>query len=167
MKALGIPETIVKWTSNFLSNRSFNVVYNNSTSSQKPITCGVSQGSCLSPTLFIIYFSDLAKEIPTETNVALFADDLFIWTTNKCKKIIQSNLQAAFNKIKNFCQKWWFSINKSKTNFTMFTKAGHRKWYYKTNSVFLHINGNQIPLEPFPTFLGIKLDPKSSCPDST
>jgi hypothetical protein len=88
MRTIGIPDTLIRWTSNFLTDRSFNVV-NNNASSNKSISCVVPQGSCLSSTLFIIYFTDIAKEIPSDINVALFADDLCIWATNKSIKIIQ------------------------------------------------------------------------------
>ena len=44
----------------------------------------------------------------------------------------------------------------------MFCTAGRRANYERTYKLNLHINGVPIPMEPFPLFLGIKLDPKLS-----
>ena len=48
------------------------------------ITCGVPQGSVLSPLLFLLYVNDIANSVPDQ-NIKLFADDtnLFISTTNQ------------------------------------------------------------------------------------
>ena len=40
------------------------------------IKSDVPQGSCLSPTLLNLYFSDISELIPKEIYHALFADDL-------------------------------------------------------------------------------------------
>ena len=72
------------------------------------------------------------------------------------------NLQTAINAISEFCQKWGFTINKSKTTYTVFCTAGWRSNYSRTYKLNLHIANTPIPLEPFPLFLGIKLDPKLS-----
>ena len=55
-----------------------------------------------------------------------------------------------------------FNINKFKTCHTTFTTAGQRKNYFTKYKLSLKIENQDIPLEPNPTFLGIKLDPKLS-----
>ena len=44
--------------------------------------------------------------------------------------------------------------------YTIFTTAGVRSNYYRTYSIKLCIKDNLIPLDPYPTFLGITMDPK-------
>jgi hypothetical protein len=160
LKNKGLNETLVKWVESFLNDRFFYVAHNKSKSSLQNITCGVPQGSCLSPTLFILYFSDVVKSIDPEVNVALFADDLCVWA--KKKTILQSTktLQKAVDQISKFCKKWGFLINKSKTNYITFTPAGKRNGYEAKYALNIHIDGEKIPLDAEPVFLGIALDPK-------
>ncbi|RNA00277.1 RNA-directed DNA polymerase from mobile element jockey-like [Brachionus plicatilis] len=87
-----------------ISNKVFS--YNGHTSEDKLFNCGVPQGSCLSPTIFIMFFSDIAKIIPPDVKIALFADDLCIWVSKASKKDIQKILQNAVDKIIEYCKKW-------------------------------------------------------------
>ena len=147
---------------NFLKDRTYIVSLNGQKSKSFKIKSGVPQGSCLSPTLFNLYFSDISEIIPKEIYHALFADDLCIWTTNKSLKSSKKCLQIAINKISLYCKTWGLKINKSKTTYSVFTTAGYRKTYEKLNKINLTIDNSRIPLEPFPKFLGIYLDPKLS-----
>jgi len=151
---------LIKWVKCFLSDRSYQVNWKNNKSKSFSINRGVPQGSCLSPTLFNLYFSDIADVIPKNSDKALFADDLAIWHSDSSLKVIEFNLQRAINKIVTFCDKWGLLLNKKKTCYTVFCPAGLRKNYYRTYNMNLHIKDNLIPLEPHPTFLGITLDPK-------
>ena len=90
-----------------------------------------SASSCLSPTLFIAYFSDAINDLPSGINSALYADDFYIWAKDKSIKRIQPLLQNSINSIVNYCNKWCFSINKSKTVYTTFTTAGEKANYNK------------------------------------
>jgi hypothetical protein len=160
IKKHGLKTSFVNWIKSFLKNRTFQVFSNGLLSSTKRIRAGVPQGRCLSPTIFILYFSDIVKNLPQDVKIALFADDLCIWYTHKSKRVIKKVLQEAVNKILEFCKEWGFVINKSKTCYSVFTRAGLRKNYKKKYSLVLKIKNQRIPLEPNPTFLGIKLDPK-------
>ncbi len=55
---------------------------------------------------------------------------------------------------------WNLKINISKTTYTVFTTAGFRRNYKTKYNLKLKILDKFLPLEPHPTFLGIKLDPK-------
>ncbi|CAF1072701.1 unnamed protein product [Brachionus calyciflorus] len=155
LKDLGLNPTILRWIISFLSNRTFKVAINETLSSTKEIHCGVPQGSCLSPTLFIILFSDIAKNLPENIKVALFADDLCIWYSEKSIEKIESNLQTAINKIIEFCTFWGFKVNHSKTCYTTFTTAGKRKNYETKYKLTVKINDEEIPLDPKPAFLDL------------
>ena len=126
----------------------------------KKITCGVPQGSCISPTLFILFFSDVVNKITANLKTALFADDLCIWTTDKNLKIIEIRLQKAIDEIIKFCNTNELVINKLKTVHTTFTSAGLRGNYRTKYQLNVKIGDEKIPLDPHPCFLGIKLDPK-------
>ena len=151
---------LINWVKSFLTDRSYQVKWENKLSNSFSINRGVPQGSCLSPTLFNIYFSDIIQSIPKCIDKALFADDLGIWCSDSSLKLIECNLQRAINKISDFCDKWGLMLNKKKTFFTVFCPAGLRKNYNKTYNLNLRIKETLIPLDPHPTFLGITLDPK-------
>ena len=129
LETLGLPPTLLNWMVCFRKDRNFQVTYKNSLSNQYPISCRVPQGSCLSPTLFIIFFSHIAKHIPSNIKIALYADDLCIWITCKSIKDLEFFLQIAIDKIVEFCKTWGFSINRGKTCYTTFTTAGLRSNY--------------------------------------
>ena len=160
LKEANLPTVLLKWIEDFLTERSFHTTWNSATSSTYYTKTGVPQGSCISATLFNIFFSDISLFIPKHIPRALYADDLGILFSSSNTKEISKNLQAAIDAIATYCNKWGFSINKSKTTYTIFCTAGKRKNYERTYKMDLQINGSPIPLEPFPTFLGIKLDPK-------
>ena len=108
----------------------------------------------------MLFFSDIVNVIPKDVQIALFADDLCIWHTSKDKKEVTKLLQKTIDLINEYCKKFGFSINKSKTSYTTFTSAGYRENYPRTYGMQLHIDNCIVPLEPFPCFLGITLDPK-------
>lgn len=85
-KKLGINHFLNIWIKEFLKNRKFKVCVNKVLSKELTIQTGVPQGSCLSPTLFLIYFSDIFNIIPKQVRVALYADDLCIWFTSRSLK---------------------------------------------------------------------------------
>ena len=162
LRKANLPSNLLNWIQNFLNDRSFFVAWNATHSRLYDILTGVPQGSCISATLFIIFFSDIAKLIPKQILRALYADDLGILFSSSNLKEISLNLQIAIDAIAAFCHKWGLTINKSKTTYTVFCTAGRRANYERTYKLNLHINGVPIPMEPFPVFLGIKLDPKLS-----
>ena len=144
---------LLNWIKNFLEERTFFVTWNSKNSRTHQIKTGVPQGSCISPTLFNIYFSDIARSIPKNIAHAMFADDLCIWYNSKSKKQIKKNLQIGIDSIETFCNEWGFKLNSKKTLYTMFTTAGHRKSYKKVYEMKLKIQNKRIPLDPFPIFL--------------
>ena len=160
LMSINLNQFIVDWIKNFLKDRSFVVQYNGEFSEEKPIGCGVPQGSCLSPTLFIAYFSDIIKIITNDVKVGLFADDLCIWYTSKNIKQIKTILQQTINEIQKFCTDYQFKINSTKTSYTVFTSGGQRKNYYEKFELNLTIGNIKLPLIANPEFLGIRLDPK-------
>lgn len=73
MTSFGFDISLVQWTESFLSNRSIRVVMDGISSDRYGLQAGVPQGSCLSPTLFLIFINDLLS--CTNNSIHSFADD--------------------------------------------------------------------------------------------
>ena len=77
MKHLGIKNSILDWISDFLSNRTQQVVVRGVKSENAMVESGVPQGSVLGPLLFLIYINDMPECV--SSILALFADDAYIY----------------------------------------------------------------------------------------
>lgn len=64
----GIRGTALSWFAPYLSNRSQQILIDSSLSMNFELTCGVPQGSCLCPLLFVLYASKIFK---SWTNICL------------------------------------------------------------------------------------------------
>ena len=78
--SLGISGQIFDLISSFLSNKRLWVVLHEKSLQEHPVNAGVSQGSILGPTLFLLYVNDLPDNFIC--NIAIFADDPSLYS--KC-----------------------------------------------------------------------------------
>ena len=68
--------------SSFLSNRQLQVVLDDKCSKEYPVNAGVSQGSILGPTLFLLYINYLHNHLIC--NIAVYADGTTLYS--KCDR---------------------------------------------------------------------------------
>ena len=73
IERLGITGNLLKWITDFLSNRQQRVLINGISSEWTEVSSGVPQGSVLGPLLFILYVNDLPSQVSSFCK--LFADD--------------------------------------------------------------------------------------------
>ncbi|GFU26384.1 RNA-directed DNA polymerase from mobile element jockey [Trichonephila clavipes] len=73
---INIHPHLIKVISSYLCNRTFSVRVNNIHSSNKPVQCGVPQGSLLASALFNIYVNDIPRT--SQTTTFMYADDISI-----------------------------------------------------------------------------------------
>ena len=82
-KSYGISGRIFGLISSFLSNRRLRVVLDGKSSQEYPVNAGVSQGSILGPTLFLLYINDLPDDVICD--IAIYADDTTLYS--KCDRV--------------------------------------------------------------------------------
>ena len=80
LKSDGILGQIFSLIPLFLSNRWLRVVLDGKSSQEYPVNTGVSQGSTLGPTLFLLYINNLPDDVICD--IAIYADDTTLYS--KC-----------------------------------------------------------------------------------
>ena len=74
LRGLGFGGPLLKWLTNYLSNRHQRVTVLGATSHTMAVTSGVPQGSFLGPTLFLLFVNDLPESVKSSL-MAMYADD--------------------------------------------------------------------------------------------
>ena len=134
----GVRNTELLWFNNYLRNRqqyihlSSLAGQSNITSSKLQCKCGIPQGSCLGPLLFLFFINDLTKA--TDFFTLLFADDCTF-------QISRSNSLSVINRANEELMKarQWFCANKLTIN------ANKTKYIlYKDPVSHIHVNNLYI-----------------------
>ena len=108
----GIQGLELQWFKSYLSSRQQFTKVNGVESDIGSINCGVPQGSCLGPLLFLIYINDLPFALKN-CKVTMYADDTSISYSSKS---IEDLTETLNNELK--CLKEWLQGNKLSLNVT-------------------------------------------------
>uniref|UniRef100_A0A803THP9 ribonuclease H n=1 Tax=Anolis carolinensis TaxID=28377 RepID=A0A803THP9_ANOCA len=113
LAGMGLGGTVLQWLHSFLEGRSQMVSLGDACSAPQPLTCGVPQGSVLSPMLFNIYMKQLGEIIRSfGVRCHLYADDVqlchsFPPVTKEAVQVLNRCLAAVSD---------WMRANKLKLN---------------------------------------------------
>ena len=110
----GIRGVSHKIFSNFLHNRMQCTKIGAFKSSYKRTSCGVLEGSVISPLLFLIYINDITKASSFYTT--LFADDFNIHISNSCFNVLQTTVNLELCKTDHWLRANKLSLNCNKTD---------------------------------------------------
>ena len=149
------PNTIIKFTANYIKGRQAFTTYQNCNSKLKQLKTGVPQGGVLSPTLFNIYMSDIPTP-PHNIDLETYADDITTESSHTNIEIAQNNLQPYLQNIHNWTIENNLTLNADKSTSTLFTPDPAE---YNTQ-LHLSINNTLIPTVKHPKVLGLTFDPK-------
>ena len=117
MSKLNIPFRLGYWIKSFLQDRNFCVKVENSSSKYYDIKTGVSQGSSLSPIVFLIIINDIIEinRFPNyKINSLLFAGDIFSFSKDKNINRLQIQMQRYLKELENWFKKLRLSIAPNK-----------------------------------------------------
>ena len=97
LQALGVSGKMIQWFSSYL-DRMQQVRHNGQLSDEENFKCGIPQGSCLGPTLFIFYINAVFASTINETiNVMMFADDCLLYKSGNSSDIVLNSLQQGLD----------------------------------------------------------------------
>ena len=111
---MGIQGQMFRWIRNFLSDRSIRVRVGTSLSSSFLMENGSSQGSVISPVLFIILLNDIPEPM-NDIKLSLYADDSAIWRSGLKQEVNEKELQRYLDRVKKYFDDLGFKVSTSKT----------------------------------------------------
>ena len=167
----GVNSNLLSSLSSFLEDRFYVSRVNNTKGDWQEFDHGVPQGSVLSPTLFIIFVDDLAKELePMDLiRIAFFADDIAIWTeppppgsdpdTHHQEALAQ--LQRALDTVAEWAESWRLKFNPDKCKYVQFTRCTQRR----VPCANLKLGSVNLRHYPKARYLGVIFDRKLSFRD--
>ena len=146
-------EKMTSFIVELLTNRSF-VLFNDKGEGSKlyRLKNGVAEGSILAPTLYNLYTADLPDTLSSKY---IFADDVALAAACPSFREVEEVLTEDMEKTSKYMQKWRLKISTNKTVTSIF--------YLRNRNAGLEIkvktpNGDTLPFEPHPKYLGVTLD---------
>lgn len=124
LQNLGIPGVALDWLRSFLTERLFQVMEVEASSSPRPLQCGVPQGSSLSPTLFNVYMAPLAELVlQFGVQIITYADDAQLVVTLKHPKSSPSSLGPCLEAVMDWMRHSHLKLNEEKTDLMLLGRA--------------------------------------------
>ena len=153
---LDIHLNLKAWLFNFLTGRSFKVKINKIYSETFEITAGVPQGAILSPTLYLLFTSDMpyATLEDNGTKVSAYADDFNMWNIAPMKYsyLARKAFQKSLDVMIDWADRWRLKLNPHKCETILIKNGlGAGKIYYKN----LYIHDEEISKVENIKFLGL------------
>ena len=155
----GIKDLEHSWFVSYLKNRRQFCKVNGASSQIKDVTCGVPQGSCLGPLLFLIYINGLPHAL-RNSKVTMYADDTSLSFASKNIDDLNKFMNEDLNCLKDWLQGNKLSLSVLKTHAMV---VGSRPKLKRISDEVseqpsFFINCTQIETVERTKYLGVQLD---------
>ena len=160
-KIVGLQGKAHDWFRSYLSGRSQRVVIDGSISKEFSLDCGVPQGSCLGPLLFVIYTSFLFRIIERHLpQVHSYADDSQLYLSfrpgdDDAQDVAHRAMEACIKDIRKWMIDGRLLLNDTKTEFLA---IGTRQQLSKLRSSSIEVGNQKIDRSSSVRNLGVMLD---------
>ena len=152
LQKYGIKDRAGEWFESYLTNRQQFCSLNGVKTKPRKVPCGIPQGSCLGPLLFIIYLNDVEKCLQS-SHANIYADDTAITIASNN---VMEMTEGASKELANIAE--WMRVNKLSPNpqKTEFMIIGHP---FSTKNPelpeTLELNGSEVKRVERIKYLGI------------
>jgi hypothetical protein len=155
LRARGIPPLIIRWISNFCSERTASISVNGYTSPTRPLQqAGLPQGSPLSPILFLFFNADLVQQKINNTGGSFACvDDYTAWVTGSSAEDNYTGIQQIVEKALSWEKTSGATFEIAKTAVVHFTRDANR-----SSSTPIFIKGVAMLPTPQAKILGVVMD---------
>ena len=103
LESTGISGIPLKWLKSYMTGRSQKVLWNDLMSSSRPLTHGVSQGSILGPTLFLVMVADKSRFVTNNmpnTKMTSYADESAFYVPAKYMNQLKQDFKMISSRMK-------------------------------------------------------------------
>ena len=126
---VGVSGKLHQWFANYLSGRYQRVILNSFSSTYKPVTSGVPQGSILSPLLYIIFMNSISHiPLSSGVKVILYADDILLYKPINSAEDT-NRLQEDVDSILEWIREHGLTPNHAKTKLLTVTRSRKTRTY--------------------------------------
>ena len=137
----GVVGTPLRWFTSYLTNRRQYCQVNGHKSSLKSVHCGIPQGSCFGPLLFILYVNDFEQCLNKCTS-NMYADDTSVTCSAEDIDELCNDLRTEVDNIAEWLRQNKLSLNTDKTEFMV---VGHKRQTKRIHGPLeVNINGGPI-----------------------
>ena len=152
LKSLNISGNMLQWFYSYL-DRTQRIRHNGKSSAELKFQCGIPQGSCLGPTLFIFYINAVFETINNNVQMMMFADDCVLYKSHENCDTVLTALQKGLNNYVDWGVNNNMHLNVSKTKAMLLFPSSDYNLYRP-----LTTGGREIHYVHTFNYLGVILD---------
>ena len=159
MQKYGVSGNELAWFTSYLQDRRQLCKVNGVSSRIEEIHCGVPQGSCLGPLLFIVYINDLLFCLES-CQVTMYADDTSISFTAKSANDLNMTLNKELDSLRKWLQGNKLPLNVLKTQAMVIGSRPNLKKISKklVEPPSFTIGGSDVKMVGNVKYLGVQID---------